>query len=82
MPRMTDDGTPARPEAGERERAARGADTERTAPDEAVGRGSDASADERHGPQPAGTSPDPWAALSATFGAVPDIDPPSRDEWA
>lgn len=26
-------------------------------------------------------APNPEAALAATFGAVPDIEPPSRDEW-
>ena len=26
-------------------------------------------------------SPDPGAALAATFGAVPDARVPSRDEW-
>ena len=26
-------------------------------------------------------TPDPGAALSATFGAVPDVTMPSRDEW-
>lgn len=26
-------------------------------------------------------APDPEMALTSTFGAVPDIEPPSRDEW-
>lgn len=26
-------------------------------------------------------APSPEAMLAATFGAVPDIEPPSRDEW-
>ena len=26
-------------------------------------------------------APNPEAVLASTFGAVPDIEPPSRDEW-
>lgn len=26
-------------------------------------------------------APDPSSALDATFGAIPDLDVPSRDEW-
>jgi predicted transcriptional regulator len=26
-------------------------------------------------------SPNPEEVLASTFGAVPDIEPPSRDEW-
>jgi hypothetical protein len=26
-------------------------------------------------------APDPSAALEETFGSVPDIEPPSRNEW-
>lgn len=26
-------------------------------------------------------SPDPASALAETFGAAPDVAPPSRDEW-
>jgi hypothetical protein len=30
----------------------------------------------------AGVTPDPGPALDGTFGADPDIEPLSRDEWA
>jgi predicted transcriptional regulator len=29
----------------------------------------------------AGASPDPVAALAATFGVSPELEVPSRDEW-
>jgi hypothetical protein len=26
-------------------------------------------------------TPDPSASLEETFGSIPDVEPPSRDEW-